>query len=73
MGGQEEEGDLRINGSRASGPTAKATTLYVSLKLWLVKIHFGAELWWCTPLIPALGRQRQVDLCEFKASLVYKS
>ena len=24
------------------------------------------------PLIPALGRQRQMDLCEFKASLVYK-
>ena len=24
------------------------------------------------PLIPALRRQRQVDLCEFKASLVYK-
>ena len=23
------------------------------------------------PLIPALGRQRQVHLCEFKASLVY--
>jgi hypothetical protein len=23
------------------------------------------------PLIPALGRQRQADLCEFKASLVY--
>jgi hypothetical protein len=23
------------------------------------------------PLIPALGRQRQMDLCEFKASLVY--
>ena len=29
--------------------------------------------WWRTPLIPTLGRQRQVDLCEFKASLVYKS
>ena len=29
--------------------------------------------WWCTPLIPSLGRQRQADLCEFKASLVYKS
>ena len=28
--------------------------------------------WWCTPLIPALRRQRQVDLCEFKANLVYK-
>ena len=25
------------------------------------------------PLIPALGRQRQADLCEFEASLVYKS
>ena len=24
------------------------------------------------PLIPALGRQTQVDLCEFEASLVYR-
>jgi len=24
------------------------------------------------PLFPALGRQRQADLCEFKASLVYR-
>jgi hypothetical protein len=24
------------------------------------------------PLIPALARQRQVDLCEFKATLVYR-
>jgi hypothetical protein len=24
------------------------------------------------PLIPALGKQRQVDVCEFKASLVYR-
>jgi hypothetical protein len=23
------------------------------------------------PLVPALGRQRQVDICEFKASLIY--
>jgi len=27
---------------------------------------------WSMPLIPALGRQRQVDLCEFEVSLVYK-
>jgi hypothetical protein len=27
--------------------------------------------WWCTPLIQALERQWQVDLCEGKASLVY--
>jgi hypothetical protein len=30
-------------------------------------------VWWCTPLIPAFGRERQVDFCEFKSSLVYKS
>jgi hypothetical protein len=27
--------------------------------------------WWCTPLILVLGRQRQVNLCELKARLVY--
>jgi hypothetical protein len=27
---------------------------------------------WHTPLVPALGRQRQVDLCEFEVSLVYR-
>jgi hypothetical protein len=31
-----------------------------------------ARWWWCTPLIPTLGRQRQVGLIEFKASLIYK-
>jgi hypothetical protein len=25
------------------------------------------------PLIPALRKQRQADLCEFKASLVYRA
>lgn len=24
----------------------------------------NAECWWCTPLISAHGRQRQMDLCE---------
>ena len=28
--------------------------------------------WWCTALIPALGRQRQVDVHEFEAILVYQ-
>lgn len=27
--------------------------------------------WQYTPLIPALRRQRQMNLCEFKASQVY--
>jgi hypothetical protein len=29
-------------------------------------------MWWCTPLVPALGKQSQVDLCEFEASLIYE-
>ena len=32
-----------------------------------------AGWWWRTPLIPALGKQRQSDLCEFEASLVYRA
>jgi hypothetical protein len=28
--------------------------------------------WWRALLIPALGKQRQEDLCEFEASLVYR-
>ena len=31
------------------------------------------QWWWLTPLVPALRRQRQVDLWEFEASLVYKA
>ena len=27
--------------------------------------------WQCTTLIPAPGRQRLVDFCEFKAVLIY--
>ena len=28
---------------------------------------------WCMLLIPALVRQRQADLCEFEAILVYRA
>jgi len=27
---------------------------------WLILITYS-QMWWCMPLIPALGRQRQVD------------
>lgn len=32
--------------------------------------HLGQE-WWCMPLISAVRRQKQENLYEFKASLVY--
>ena len=37
------------------------------------KNHLLAGRWWRTLLIPALGKQKQVCLCEFEASLAYKS
>jgi hypothetical protein len=37
----------------------------------LSKNCFSAGSWWRTPLISALGRQRQAN-SEFEASLVYK-
>ena len=34
-------------------------------------VSIEARQWWHTPLIPALRRQRQMDLCEFKTTLGY--
>ena len=31
-----------------------------------------AGQWWRMPVIPALGRYRQADVCEFEVSLDYK-
>jgi hypothetical protein len=57
----------------------ECTILPTILNSWKIfqntklKITFKVLNWaeWHTPLFPAPGRQRQVDLCEFKASLVY--
>lgn len=40
------------------------------LKVLNKNLSFGWLLW-CTPLVLELGRQRQEDFYEFKASLVY--
>ena len=37
-----------------------------------VKGQQVASQWWCMHLIPALGKQRQANLYEFKTSLVYR-
>ena len=44
---------------------------YINSKFFK-KDYLLARQWWCTPVIPALRRQRQGDLCQFKASLVYR-
>lgn len=35
-------------------------------------MYVVSRVWWYTSLFPALGRQRQEDLSEFEASLIYK-
>ena len=41
-------------------------------KPFLIFLKMAGQ-WWHTLLMPALGRQRWVDLCELKTSLVYRS
>ena len=44
----------------------------ISLAIFLNGLNMTNSLGGGARLIPALGRQRQVNLCEFKASQVYK-
>jgi hypothetical protein len=36
------------------------------------KVKIIERWWWYVPLILALGSHRQMDLCEFKVSLLYR-
>ena len=54
-------------------PTTPAYIVHIQTSgytLKFFKIIKRAGWWWHTPLIPAVRRQRQVDLCELEASLV---
>lgn len=42
-------------------------------KCEMFKNVHGNWAWLYMPLVPAFSRQRRADLCEFKASLVYKA
>lgn len=41
--------------------------------IYKVENNGGSRQWWHNPLILALRRQRQLDLCELKASQVYRA
>uniref|UniRef100_A0A8C8W3E5 Tubulin-specific chaperone A n=1 Tax=Peromyscus maniculatus bairdii TaxID=230844 RepID=A0A8C8W3E5_PERMB len=47
-----------------------STRQFIILERAQLKIIDGR--WWRMPLIPALGRRRHADLCEFEASLGYQ-
>ena len=38
----------------------------------MINMYHGCQVQWHKPLIPALGRQRKENLCEFKFSVSYK-
>jgi hypothetical protein len=76
-----ETGGLEFQGHPQGFSNFKANLCYkgawlvvffvVCLFVCLSEVMLGQ--WWFMSLIPALGRQRQVDLCGFKASLVYRA
>jgi hypothetical protein len=39
----------------------------------LINFSFRSQVWGHRPLFPAFGRQKQADLCEVKANLVYRA
>lgn len=48
----------------------RALEIVFQLDLDFIKIR-SSQVWWFIPLIPTLGRQRQVNLYEIDASLVH--
>ena len=65
--------ELNAKGRKEVRAKEYTSYMYDVVKKQTLKNKLKAGQWWRTPLTPALGRQRQVDLCEFKDSLVYKS
>jgi hypothetical protein len=51
-----------------SGPRLKKAELFRKKAF----LRDSGCAWWRTPLIPALGRQRQAQISEFQASLAYR-
>jgi hypothetical protein len=59
---------VRSTGCSCRGPRFNSQHPHGGSQLSLTPIPNQAQ--WSIPLLPALERQRQADLCEFEASLV---
>jgi hypothetical protein len=48
--------------------------IYINYKQnYMYYLGMYSRAWWRMPSLPALGRWGQVELCEFKSSLVYSA
>ena len=65
-------GRRKVNPASCPLPSTACHNLRVLTYTYTQKIKRLVGRWWGAPLIPALGRQRQVDFCEFEANLVYR-
>jgi hypothetical protein len=69
---KEKEGKKRVSKSTRWTLILLNTKTLLDFYVVLRMDVWAGELWHM-PFIPALGRQRQVDLYEFEASLVYRT
>lgn len=66
--GNEETGKgprSSSTGSERRSEGAEETWVTVTKDTWSLGFEEDRWVWWSVPFLPALGRQRQVGLCEF--------
>jgi hypothetical protein len=61
-----------VNLTPSSGQHGTYTQKITNTLIYEIKINKSGGQWQCMPLISSLGRQRQINVCEFKDSQVYK-
>lgn len=67
-----QEGELVPIQDGSQWPNPSGLWSYLQLQSGgILKVHLARQ-WWLMPLIPALGRQKKVDLYKFEDSLIYR-
>lgn len=75
---QDQEGFVQMHMSNQQSTHKTHTIISVHTEksqhhLFMMKTWNNSEVWWCTPVVPALRRHRQEDCCKFTAILVYSA